>query len=204
MVLEPQQEKNYFSLLESSQRLQYPGFVDYLCSQCGPTAEAGRAAVIEFQDGAKPLVKRINTSRALRRYLAQTPPNGAVLRRAFVLEGLPKDFLLVLGSNLRVPPSFFATHWAGPGTYMGNLVGRTPRHYDNKDRFILSFQRVHRARIKEMESDELTRIYHEVSDLDRPISHITLFGDFEGPLSSFEQFSFWSTREGQAWDGKYL
>src|SRR5256885_756616 len=112
MAPDLQQEKDYWSLIESTQRLYYPGFVDQLSGQEGPLGEEGRAAVIEFQDGAKPSARRLQTSRDLRRYLEKPSPTGAVIGRAFILEGLPRRFVQILGSKLRVSPSFFAAHWA--------------------------------------------------------------------------------------------
>lgn len=37
-------------------------------------------------------------------------------RRLFILEGLPCNHILALGSELRIPPSFFAGHWNDPAS----------------------------------------------------------------------------------------
>jgi hypothetical protein len=205
MVPDTQEEREYWSLLESTQRQAYPGFVDQLSAQVGTIGEVGRAAVIEFEDGAKPSVRRFHGSRHLRSYLDKpSPANGLVRRRAFVLQGLPRKLIQVLGSRLEVPPSLFAAHWAGPGVYNGILLNRTPRHYDNQNRFIVISPKLHRARINELESDKSEPIYYMVSSIHRQLSRVTVFGDFEGPLLSFERLSFWSVCKGNSWDGKYL
>lgn len=193
-------EEGYLSLIENTQRLQYPGFVNSLLS--GPLAEDGRAAVIEFRDGLKPSVKELKTSRALRRYLEQAPPDDVPVRRAFVLEGLPKTSIQILGSKLRVPPSFFAAHWAGHGRYLGNMLNRAPRSYAAENRFLLRFPRLHQAKIKAVEGDETDIVYRMGSRADRPLSHTSLFGDLKGPLASLEQLSFWGLAKGQGWDGE--
>jgi hypothetical protein len=144
MVSDTQKEKDYWSLVESTQRQAYPGFVDQLSAQVGTIGEVGRAAVIEFEDAAKPSVRRFPGSKALRSYLDKpSPANGLVRRRAFVLQGLPRKFIQVLGSRLEVPPSLFAAHWAGPGFYKGILLNRTPRHYDSQNRLVFTSPKLH-------------------------------------------------------------
>lgn len=202
-----EQENEYWSLLISTQRAFYPGFTDQLLRQIGPRQEEGRAAVINFQDGANPSVQQFEKSRALRSYLnspSSRSPGGPVIRRMFVLEGLPRKFIQVLGSKLRVPPSLFAARWAGPGRYLGNLLKRTPRHYDNRSCFTLIAPKIHQARIEGKASDNEDPVYYMESSVIRQLSCITLFGDITGPLSSFEHLSFWSLCEGQSWEGKSI
>jgi hypothetical protein len=207
MPSEPQEEKDYWSLLESSQRPFYPDFVNRLSTQDGGMAEEGRVAVIEFRDGTGSSIKHFPASRKLRRYL-DGGPGGAVHRRVFVLEGLPRNVVQVLGAKLRVPPSFFAAHWLNPGAYVGNLLNRTPRHHDHRHRCILSFRRLHHTLIEAADGDEDgatgNEIYHMDSSARRPLSRLTVFGDFDGPLASLEQVSIWSSKgEGNRWDGKH-
>jgi hypothetical protein len=203
-----EEENEYWKLLESTQRRWYPGFVNHISGQIGPKQEEGEAAVITFEDETIPSVQPFETSKALRSYLTKhprtRPTDSPILRRAFVLEGLPRNFVQVLGSRLRVPPSFFASHWAGLGNFSGRLLNRTPRHYDNRNRFTLTLPKLHQAKIQGKESDNDDPIYYMESSIDRELSRITLFGDFDGPLLSFERVSFWSVCEGQSWDGKSL
>jgi hypothetical protein len=62
--------------------------------------EEGQAAVIEFWDNAKPSVRNLATSRELTRCLDESHPTDVVRRRVFVLEGLPKNFIQVLGLDV--------------------------------------------------------------------------------------------------------
>jgi len=196
----------YWSRLESTQRQWYPGFVRQLSSQIGAEQDEGRAAVITFQDGAKPSTRVFTKSRDLRRYFTNSPapasPDTPVSRRVFVLEGLPRRFIQLLGSELRVPPSFFAVHWAHPGKFVGSLLNHTPRHYDNRSRFTLTFPKLHWAKIQGKPSDDVDPVYFMQSSINRQLTRINLFGEFEDPLWSFEKMSFWSSREGESWDGK--
>lgn len=200
---EHEKEDDYWLFVKSTQRRQYPGFVNQLSKQSGLMAEEGQAAVIEFQLGAKPSIINLPTSRALRHYFERTPRPNIAIRRDFILEGLPRKFIQVLGSTLRIPPSFFATHWASHGKYRGSLLNRTPRYYISKNRFLLSFPKLHQAEIKAHDGDDVDPIYHMDSSAHRPLSRVSVFGDLDGPLSSFEQLSYWCTSEGDNWDGKY-
>ncbi|KAH7013166.1 hypothetical protein EDB80DRAFT_774496 [Ilyonectria destructans] len=204
MIQDHEKEKNYWTLVESTQRRQYPEFVDQLSNQVGPLAEEGQVAVIEFQGEDKPSIQKFTASRNLRRYLEKDAPSSTALRRVFVLEGLPRKFVQVLGSNLRVPPSFFATHWASHGRYRGSVLNRTPRYFESQRRFLLSFQKLHQVEIKGLHGDEVDPIYHMDSSVRRPLSRVSVFGDLDGPFSSFEQLSYWCTCKGDSWDVVFL
>ncbi|KAJ5692135.1 hypothetical protein N7462_001558 [Penicillium macrosclerotiorum] len=186
------EEETYWSLLNSTLKENYPGFLSHLSDQEGSFAEEGQLAVLEFKDAqvaTAPVVRTLETSRALKRYLNQ-PPND-VKQRAFILEGLPRNFIQILGEDLKVPPDFFAAHWSCP--IVGSLLNRTPRHYDVKNRFILRFPRLHRARIQARIGDEKSPFYSIEADGNRLLSRKTIFGDMNGPLESPEHLSFWST-----------
>ncbi|KAJ5831261.1 uncharacterized protein N7525_009514 [Penicillium rubens] len=190
----------YWSLLQSTLQQQYPEFVQHLSEQEGSMGEEGQAAVIEFWDNAKPSVRNLATSRELTRCLDESHPTDVVRRRVFVLEGLPKNFIQVLGARLKVPPAFFASHWTVPGSVTGSILNQHPRHYNRQDRFALKFPKLHRARIKALEGDDRYPFYSMESSVHRPLSCITVFGDFDGPLSSFEQLSFWGKCDEKSWD----
>ena len=201
---EEKEERDYWSLLQSSQAKFYPDFVETLSSHRGAFVEGGRAAVIEFHSNAKPSVQNFQTPANLREYIDKTP-SKTPHQRAFVLEGLPKNFIIVLGTKLRVPPSFFAEHWPNPGQ-VGNLVNCNPRHYDNQERCTLKFERLHEQRNRTADgSNWLKWRFCTDSDVYREIDSTTVFGDEEDPfypLHTSERFSFWSVRAGETWDGK--
>jgi hypothetical protein len=130
-------------------------------------AEEGQLAVIEFKGSAAPSVQRLESSRGLRRYLDQSTDD--IHQRVFVLEGLPRNFIQILGAKLKVPPDFFASHWSCP--VAGYLLNRTPRHYDIKNRFVLAFPRLHRARIRALVGDYQSPFYFTETSVYRLLSH---------------------------------
>ncbi|KAH6960038.1 hypothetical protein BKA56DRAFT_701449 [Ilyonectria sp. MPI-CAGE-AT-0026] len=200
-------EAEYWSGLESTNQW-YPDFVSQLSKQVGAQQDEGRAAMITFQDGAEPSLRVFKNSKALRRYFTNSPtpisPDAPVCRRVFVLEGLPRRFIQILGSRLRVPPSFFAAHSAQPGKFVGSLLNHTLRHYDNRSRFTLISPKLHQAKIQEKPSNNANPVYFMQSSITRQLARITLFGEFEDPLWSFEKVSFWSVCEGKSWDALLL
>lgn len=204
------EEKRYWSLLESTQQHQNPEFVSHLSNQHGPLKEEGRIAIVNFKHEAEPVVDTsIETSEDLREYLEGQPKSSPFSGRLFILEGLPKAFIQVLGSKLRIPPGFFSSHWIVAGGPTGHLINRSPRHHDNKSRFLLSFTRLHRARISYKPGANSVPLFLMESSVNRLLSRITLFGDFDGPLTSQEHVSFWSrpmdsgeSKEG-CWDGTF-
>lgn len=195
------EEIDYWDLLRSTQQDQYPDFVRNLSHQNGSLGEDGRAAMIEFRDGAKPSVTKFNTSDRLRRFFNEQTEPGATRRRLFILEGLPKSFVTVLGARLRIPPAFFSSHWVEPRSYLGTLINRTPKQYDNPNQFQLSFRKLHRAQIEPLGEDNSSTLYLMRSSVYRILSRSTMFGEADGPLTSFEQASFWGTRGRESWDG---
>ena len=195
-------EDDYCAFINSALSSLYPDFVHHLASQDDVSKEEeGRLAIIEFQDNCNPVVRGpLGTSADLVRYLdtcvSSSPTTTA--RRVFVLEGLPKAYIRVLGSRLKVPPSFFAQHWQVDKS--GMLLNRAPRQYERHNRFSLSMTRFHRAKIRD--DDKL--FYYMKTSLGRRLSRLTIFGDFGGPLSSLETVYFWSIKRGQSWDGNCL
>jgi hypothetical protein len=201
------EEGDYWVRLQASQRAVCPGLVNHLASQAkGREAEEGRLAVVEFQQGTTiPAVRELRSSRSLTRYLDNTsgtasPPGTLIRRRIFVLEGLPKNFIEVLGGRLKIPPAFFSSHWV-TGRYEGVMLNRMPRYCDPTSRCTLRMPRFHRAKIHELSSDGGEPIYRMNTPFRRRLSRATLFGDFNGLLSSTERASFWVRKEGESWDG---
>lgn len=190
-------------MLESSQRGQYPDFISNLSTQTGSFREEGRAAVVEFSDGAKPKVYRVQTSRVLRRYFDEPSGSNPIMRRLFILEGLPRNFIQVLGARLRVPPVFFSAHWAEPGGFLGYLVNRTPRHCDHRNQFSLSFIKMHWVGIRSFPEDSPHPSYEMESSTRRRLNLSTIFGDLSELPTSWEQVSFWCVSNGDSWDGTF-
>ncbi|KAK1454860.1 hypothetical protein CMEL01_03620 [Colletotrichum melonis] len=197
-------EDEYLELLASTQKHQYPGFVSHLKQQDGPLREEGRVAVIEFKDSQAPQAKRIRTSTALRRCFEDSPQSSVDIRRLFVMEGLPRNFIKAFGARLRVPPSFFSAHWTSPRNAIGTWINRPPRNYDHNDRFLLTFAKMHWVRVKPLAEDNSNLLYWMDSSIHRHLSPSTIFGASDGPLLSWEQVSFWSVAKGGSWDAIIL
>ncbi|KAF4945185.1 hypothetical protein FSARC_14488 [Fusarium sarcochroum] len=188
-------EANYWTHLESTQGHWHPEFVRQLANQEGAETEDGRAAVITFQDGAKPSARTFSKSRELRRYIDESTlpssPGEPACRRAFVLEGLPKAFIEVLGSSLCVPPSFFSEHWAHPGQFMSISMAHPPRQYNGGSRFSFYFPRLHWVKIGEGSSNQRDLMYIMPSSINMLLARVNLFGEFRGPFRSDEKLSCW-------------
>jgi len=160
-------------------------------------------AVVEVQDESAPAVREFMSSRALIRYLDKKSSAAgptALRRRIFVLEGLPRNFIEALGSRLRIPPAFFASHWM-TGRQEGALLNRMPRYCELRNEYTLKIPRMQLAQIRSLSDDKLEPIYRMDTPTRRPLSRITLFGEFDGPLSNLERVSFWVGSQGQSWDG---
>ncbi|KAI0973011.1 hypothetical protein F4678DRAFT_471380 [Xylaria arbuscula] len=190
-----EQEDEYWSYLVSTQIQIYPGFIKQVSSQVEAGQDEGQVAVIKFQDIARPQYQVYSNPEDLRRYFDTSPrprsPDAPVSRRLFVLEGLPKSFIQLLGSRLGVPPSFFAVHYQNTGKLVGNLLNRTLRDYESQGRFTLTFPRLHSAMIDD-EANDTVPLYFMQSSITRQLHRKNLFGDVKGPLWSFEQVSFWT------------
>jgi len=198
----PQTEQAYWSFIKSTQERSYPEFVRHLSAQAENDAEKGRMAVVEFRDGSSPTVRRHISPETLRYFLDGDITNvGSTVQRVFLLEGLPRRFIEILGSRLRVPPGFFAANWVN-SEYVGSLLNRTPRNYDCRDRFVLKMPRLHQVKIRRENGDKPEPFYYMDTSIRRRISSKTVFGDFDGPLSSSERVSFWRTSQGESWDGR--
>lgn len=143
----PKDPHRYWTLLRDSQQRHYPGFVSYLSQQIDHPGWEERAAMIKFKDNAKPSVTVLTRTKHLEECLEEPTKSDSTARRLFILEGLSRNVIQVLGARLKVPPSFFSAHWIDPRSYVGHLITRTPRHHDNPYQFQLSFMRLHQAKI---------------------------------------------------------
>lgn len=204
--LEPENEQDgrYCASAQTTWRAVSPEFANHLASQVeGREVEEGRMAVVEVQDGSEPAVREFMSSRALIRYLDKKPTvagPAALQRRIFVLEGLPGNFIEALGSRLRTPPALFSSHWV-TGRQEGALLNRMPRYCELRSEYTLKMPRMHLAQIRSLSDDRLEPIYRMDTPSQRRLSRMTLFGEFDGPLSNTERVSFWVGGQGQSWDG---
>jgi hypothetical protein len=188
--------EEYWSLIKSTQEVTYPGFVQQLEHQSLAQQNSGRAAVFEFGDKPEPFPKIFFQFEALRDFLDNFR-NGAEVRCVIVLEDLPRSFVEVLGSRLRIPPSFFGDHWVNPDS---PFTRRTLRHQDPRRRFMLKWRKLHRATIVGQKEDGLDT-YLISSTASRTVTGTSL-GVSDGVTASSEKLSFWSAgSDGNSWPG---
>ncbi|PMD16328.1 hypothetical protein NA56DRAFT_649479 [Hyaloscypha hepaticicola] len=178
-------EERYWKLIKSSQKLSYPGFVDSLERQTLWRRNAGRVAVF-CQDKDSP--QEFSTSDDLRRFL-NDHPNKPDEARIFVLEDLPRSFVEILGSRLRIPPSFFADHWEDP---QGGITTRgSVDQQDPNRRYMLRWQRLHQKNIVAEKKDG-PGLYLLPSEVSRFVFRTSLFG--KNVTISSEKLSYWCSK----------
>jgi hypothetical protein len=177
----PALETKYWSLIKSQEQ-SYPGFVKRLENQTEWRQKSGRIAI--FCDSEKRTIKRFGTSDGLRKFLDGNE-NKPGEPRIFLLEDLSKSFVEILGSRLRIPPSFFADHWEDQD---GNFTRWTLRHQDPHRRYMLRWRRLHE---KSVEGDGPLDPYVIPGEVARIVSSKGLFGDTVGPMTSREKLSYW-------------
>ncbi|KAF2648457.1 hypothetical protein K491DRAFT_550880, partial [Lophiostoma macrostomum CBS 122681] len=119
-------ERQYMSLIENDLQPFYPKFVTAFTSQSPVEREIGRCAVVEFGSSSdRHQTMHFINSTNLHDYLSDSdidtvcthaPADSPPRRRLFILEDLPANHTLALGSRLRIPPSFFARQWNDPAS----------------------------------------------------------------------------------------
>ena len=138
-------EQSYWTLIKSTQVGSYSDFVLKLENEPHRSRQ-GRAVILERGDQG-PIVREfqgITGLKSLREILDST--NDTEVLRVIVLEDLRRQFIEVVGSRLRIPPSFFGDHWEDPNKAFSR---RTLRHQDLGHRYMLKWQRFHRVNITE-------------------------------------------------------
>jgi len=179
-------EDAYWSLIESTLEMSYPNFVADLRRQVPQQPTPGNSAVFELKDGMDaPEWRTFGNSEAFRVFLDQ-PPAGTV-QRVIVLEDLPRNFVVALGSRLKIPPSFFGDHWENPEM---PFTRRTLRSRDSRKRYMLKWRRIHRTIIAGQEKDG-PGPYAMSSRVARTVSSTSLPGDPDGMLIRGEKMSLW-------------
>lgn len=117
-----EQELEYMNLIQNQIQPYFPRFAAALAEQSPLEREEGRCAVVDFTGQQGRQINSFSIATELDQYLVDSSPppysSGDSLprRRLFILEDLPCNYILALGSRLRIPPSFFAGHWEDPAT----------------------------------------------------------------------------------------
>ncbi|KAJ4368429.1 hypothetical protein N0V83_006786 [Neocucurbitaria cava] len=117
------EELEYMSLIQTRAQPYFPRFAAALAEQTPFEREQGRCAAVDFTNPQDHQITSFATATELHQYLGNDvspPPYHTVpelpTRRLFILEDLPCNHILALGSRLRIPPSFFAGHWEDPAS----------------------------------------------------------------------------------------
>src|SRR5438034_11288072 len=131
-------------MISDTLQIQYPRFVR-MVKQPPERLKTGKAAVLEFRQGQRVVAKRFEGpkgSENLQMYLDDPAlkrpcPEQGPCRRLWLLEDLSKSYIEILGSRLRIPPAFFAAHWADPSGVEFN--SRDPFVVNPRERFLLMY-----------------------------------------------------------------
>ncbi|KAH8724831.1 hypothetical protein GQ44DRAFT_739954 [Phaeosphaeriaceae sp. PMI808] len=114
-------ELEYMSLIQHQIQPFYPKFSVAIAEQTASLREQGRCTMVDFTPDGQHITTFANSEELVNSFTDTQPPPYHVLdqlprRRLFILEDLPCNHILALGSRLRVPPSFFAGHWEDPAS----------------------------------------------------------------------------------------
>jgi hypothetical protein len=191
----------YHTLICSQLWWSFPEFVYNLQNQTPHEREMSRVAVIEYRSEAPPEQKVFKSSEELHCHFEKTATtdSSSPRQRLFVLEDLSLNAIEVLGSHLRIPPSFFGAHWADPATPTFNHRNTFCRYSESN--FVVRYPSTQPIRIDASPEVHGT-IFRCNANVDR---HIHCY-DPKGPLvdqpKSYHALSFWTsgTRDDGSWD----
>jgi hypothetical protein len=199
--------RGYYALINNTLYRQFPRFVNNLRNQSVEQSELGRAMVFEFKEGERAFATNFNGSVDLQQYLDdhhhQAPfCEQKIRRRLWVLEDLSRNYIEVLGSGLRIPPSFFAAQWADP---IGADFNERDTFVSNSRRsFLLKWPQFYRATIDGPAGGVTCAM---TCNVERHLSFCDQENvTYENPFfaRSYHNISYWSTEySGGSWDGKY-
>ncbi|KAH8902478.1 hypothetical protein BR93DRAFT_886947 [Coniochaeta sp. PMI_546] len=203
-------ELEYMGLIQNQLRPLFPNFAAALSRQTPVERENGRCAVVEFKQGSSQLPTWFGNSLELRRYLLSTPspttatgPSVQPKRRLFILEDLPANHILTLGSRLRIPPSFFAGHYDDPASSTFNHRNPFERHA--KSHFRLRYGTSHRAEV-DVPPHKAGSIYAFNTNVCRYLHAYDPNGLLYDEMRSHHILSFWTSPVGidGSWDAVLL
>ena len=208
----------YWTLIQNTQTPGFSEFAKNLREQDATTREKGRAAAIQYFPNGRTSRTTFSTSQSLEEYLTsalnyeadgETPScqKSQPLRRLIILEDLPRNYVEVLGSQLRIHPAFFASHWVDPLTNRSSgkkFILNQP----SRNSFVLQSPQMHCIDIEDHDQDRGTILYQLNAHVHRSI--------MKGPKESDQDLascfgelwnvvSFWSVKLKQGdWIGTNL
>lgn len=189
-----------YSSLVSLLRAKNPNLSDLeqiLTSRDG-SSEHGRAAVIEISDG-NVAVCRFKSSNELLDHMSLHVPRSSCSRRLFLLEGLPANYIEILGSHLQVDPNVFARQIKSGQTEILQGATEAPllsSHPTSKTSFAMRFHELQDF------GDGIQSFDLLCANQPRRISVTRLNGKFDGVGIVRRKTSFWYRKHGErGWDG---
>lgn len=145
MIPKDQASLAYQARIQNTRTLEFLGFASNQRQQDEIAAENGRVAALHFLADGEFQITPFCSSSSLREYLDSNSSSGErlenppidpnhvrqPLRRMILLEDLPRNYIEIIGSRLRINPSFFAAHYSDPiksgAAAKGLALGRSSR-----------------------------------------------------------------------------
>jgi hypothetical protein len=167
----------YWALIQNTTTSEFAGFARALHGQDEEAREKARAMAIDFSDQGHPLQTTFQNSVQLQEYLdadaclqasCGATANPVCHRRMIILEDLARNYIEVLGSRLRIHPSFFAAHWSDPvinrHTWKGLTLGQPSRGL-----FTLAAPQMHKIDVEDVRHGGGQYMYRLDSHVQRQI-----------------------------------
>ncbi|KAF3019444.1 hypothetical protein E8E14_013520 [Neopestalotiopsis sp. 37M] len=203
-------EAEYLDLIQHQIQPFFPDFASALAKQSPLEREYGRCAVVDLSHESGERRTLFSSSDELRDYLSTSQPisgtdaDGGPQRRLFILEDLSSNYISVLGSRLKIPPSFFAGHYNDPAVASG-FNHRDPFERYTTSRFQLRYADCHRAEV-DVSPNEASSIYAFNTNVFRYLHAYNPNGPLYDEMRSSHILSFWSSppRTDGAWDAVLL
>jgi hypothetical protein len=191
----------YHELIDLQLRWLFPQFLRNLQAQTPHERERGRVAVLEYRDDEMLEPEIFKSSHDLQAHFddplaaAQLEPR----KRLFIIEDVALNYMEVLGAQLRIPPSFFAAHWADPATPEFNH--RNPfRRYTEKS-YVIRYASTQPIRV-----DADAAVHGNIFRCDFNVQRHVYCYDPKAPIldqpKSYHALSFWTSgvRNDGSWD----
>jgi hypothetical protein len=128
-------------------------------------------------------------------------------RRLFILEDLPRNFILALGTRLLIPPSFFAGHWDDPASSTFNH--RNPFQINSLPNFRIRYATSNRVEVDTSSLPgykDMAGMYAFNTNVCRYLHTYSPGGLLYDEARSHHIMSFWvsTPREDGSWDAVLL
>ena len=194
-------EQAYRSLLFSDKLSRcFPRFVTQLHQHHGEKANWGRACVLEFQRGKSTVIKEFCSPKQLRSHFYEPRDTS---RRLWLLEDVSLNWITILGAHLRIPPSFFASHWADPSG--ADFNERHTFVINPRRRFLIKYPQFRRVTVHGVKGDLRSPLLAMKCNVERYF-FCSGYEDttYENPefARTYHNLSFWGSELScEDWDG---